>query len=109
MNETEQHSFFDAMKDKGIIKGTVAVSKCGHDRGRIYVVFSEHESFLNLCEGDKRSPENPKKKRRNHVCPLGQIQNAGEWIDSLKTLPTEVQNSEIRKKIRTFLDRHMDM
>jgi ribosomal protein L14E/L6E/L27E len=109
VNETITHSFFDAMKDKGIITGTVVLSRCGHDKGRIAVVFSEKESFLYLCDGRLRSIGKPKKKRRSHVRPLGQIQNAEEWCTSLKALPTEVQNSEIRKAIRRFLDCHTDL
>lgn len=94
------------MKDKGIIIGTVVISRCGHDAGRIYVVISEKDRFLNLCEGRLRSIDKPKKKRRSHVRPLGQIQNAGEWLQTMAALPTEMQNSEIRKEIRRVLDCH---
>jgi len=100
------HSFFDAMKDKGIIAGTVVLSKRGHDEGRIYVVAAEHESFLFLCDGDKRTLEAPKRKRRKHVCPLGQIEQAPDWLTSLKELSVPQQNSELRKGIRSFMDGH---
>lgn len=97
------------MKDKGIISGTVVLSKCGHDEGRIYLVIDTHESFLSLCDGGSRTLEAPKKKRRKHVRPLGQIQTAKEWITSLMSLPEAQQNMEIRKGIREFLDSHKDM
>jgi len=100
------HSFFDAMKDKGIIAGTVVLSKRGHDEGRIYVVAAEHESFLSLCDGDKRTLEAPKRKRRKHVCPLGQIEQTLDWLTSLKELSVPQQNSELRKGIRSFMDGH---
>jgi len=102
------HSFFDGMKDKGIIVGTVVLSKCGNDKGRIYLVVCEHESFLSLCDGDKRSLEAPKKKRRKHVCPLGQIKQGQEWLASLEGLSVLQQSSELRKGIRSFLERHRE-
>ena len=106
MKEEAEHSFFDGMKDKGIIAGTVVLSKCGHDEGRIYVVVAEHESFLYLCDGDKRTLETPKKKRRKHVCPLGQMQQARQWLALVNELPVHEQSSELRKGIRSFLERH---
>jgi len=106
VNEQPAHTFFDGMKDKGIIVGTCVLSGCGHDKGRIYVVVDEHESFLYLSDGDTRSLLAPKKKRRSHVCPLGQIEQARIWLDSLKELPVPVQNSEIRKAIRSFMESH---
>ena len=109
MSQVTGHSFFDGMRDKGIIAGTVVLSKRGHDEGRIYVVAAEHESYLYLCDGDKRTLEAPKRKRRKHVCPLGQIEQAGDWLASLKELTVPQQNSELRKGIRSFLDGHRDL
>lgn len=106
MSQETGHSFFDGMKDKGIIAGTVVLSKRGHDAGRIYVVAAEHESFLSLIDGDKRTLKAPKRKRRKHVCPLGQIENAADWLSSLKELPVPQQSSELRKRIRNFMDVH---
>ena len=106
MNREPVHSFFDGLKDRGIIVGTVVLSKCGHDEGHIYVIAEEHDSYLFLCDGDKRSLGAPKKKRRKHVCPLGQIQNASAWLASLKELTVLQQNSKIRNEIRSFLDDH---
>lgn len=108
MSEQVSHSFFDAMKDRGIICGTVVISGCGHDFGKVYVVVSERESFLYLCDGDKRTLGNPKKKRRKHVTPIGQIPGAVEWFESLKNLPVPLQGSEIRKRIRSTMDCHED-
>ncbi len=108
MNLETNHSFFDAMKDKGIIVGTVVLSKCGHDTGRIYIVVSEEDSYLSLCDGDKRSLTAPKKKRRKHVCPLGHMQNAREWLASLDGLSAQQQDSKIRSEIRSFMDRHSE-
>lgn|GEM_PF-465429 len=109
MSQQENHSFFDGMKDKGIIAGTVVLSKCGHDEGRIYVVASEQDSYLSLCDGDKRSLEAPKKKRRKHVSPLGQMPQAQNWLASLKELTVLQQSSEIRNGIRRFLDSHKEI
>lgn len=47
----------------------LAKSKCGHDKGRIYLVLAsdEEEGFFALADGKLRTVENPKKKRMKHV------------------------------------------
>lgn len=109
MKPVTEHTFFDGMKDRGIIVGTVVLSKCGHDEGRIYVVVAEHESYLSLSDGDKRSLEEPKRKRRKHVRPLGQLPEAQAWMTSLMELPVPLQSSALRKEIRSFLESHRNI
>lgn len=105
MTAEGKHTFFDAMKDKGIVVGTIVASGCGHDFGRIYIVVAAEESFLFLSDGDKKPLGAPKKKRRRHVCPLAQIPDAETWLESLRDKPEPLRSSEIRKMIRTHMDR----
>ena len=104
--KTNAHTLFVTMKDINIIAGTVVISKCGHDEGRIYAVVGEVECFVDLSDGHIRSLDHPKRKRRTHVRPIGQIPDAVTWFASMSSLPIGVQNSEIRKAIKTVLDRH---
>ncbi|MCL2861500.1 MAG: KOW domain-containing RNA-binding protein [Firmicutes bacterium] len=48
--------------------GQVTVSTMGHDRGRMYLVTKVIDGeFVEVCDGDYRKRENPKKKRFKHL------------------------------------------
>lgn len=104
MTKRQEHTFFDALKDKGICIGAVVLSRTGHDMGRIYIVCHTKESFLFLCDGDKKSLKDPKKKRRSHVVALGYIEDPQNWLDTLLLSPIDQQNASLRKKIRDFIE-----
>lgn len=47
--------------------GQIVFSKCGHDRGRIYIVVAISGEYLYLADGNIRTVENPKKKKFKHI------------------------------------------
>lgn len=47
--------------------GMLAVSKAGHDKGRLYVVLKADPQFVYLADGKNRSVDRPKKKKRKHI------------------------------------------
>ncbi|HJD28594.1 MAG TPA: KOW domain-containing RNA-binding protein [Candidatus Blautia avicola] len=47
--------------------GMLAVSKAGHDKGRLYVVLGADQEFVYLADGRNRSVSSPKKKKRKHI------------------------------------------
>lgn len=106
MIEDERHTFFDGLCDKGIREGSYVLSKCGHDEGRIYLVLRSAGSFLYLTDGDKHSPEKPKKKRRKHVRLLGDPidQESISGIEQYRN--TEEKNAAVEKLIREFMARN---
>lgn len=104
MTTDNEHSFFDAMKDKGIVRGAVVLSCAGHDKGRVYIVCDTKDSFLYLCDGDKKDLQRPKKKRRSHVKALGYLKEAQSFPDPLLKLPPDQQRAMLRKRIIVFLE-----
>ena len=48
-------------------RGMLAVSMAGHDRGKVYVVWSETEDTVLLTDGDLRPLAKPKKKNKKHI------------------------------------------
>lgn len=50
--------------------GMFAVSRAGHDKGRMYLVLKEEGDYVYLADGRIRTVENPKKKKRKHVQPV---------------------------------------
>ncbi len=47
--------------------GYFAVSLCGHDKGRLYMIVSEEADMVGLCDGIHRTLDNPKRKKKKHV------------------------------------------
>ena len=47
--------------------GHIVYSKCGHDKGKIFVVVNENELYFYLTDGNKRLFRNPKRKKIKHV------------------------------------------
>ncbi len=45
----------------------LAVSLAGHDKGKRYVVVSEDETGVFLCDGKNKLLDHPKRKNRKHV------------------------------------------
>ena len=55
--------------DVTLCVGDLAISLKGHDTGRMYVVVAElNENFVLVADGKYRLTENPKLKRRKHLC-----------------------------------------
>ena len=65
--------------------GQVVYSKCGHDKGKAFIVTEIEEDFLYLIDGKSRKMDKPKKKKTKHV----QITNY--YDDELKT---KIENGE---------------
>lgn len=47
--------------------GMFAISKAGHDKGKMYLVVGEDETTVDLSDGRIRMLDNPKKKKKKHV------------------------------------------
>ena len=56
------------MTTGGMIRAEMlAVSKAGHDRGRVYVIVGEEEDFLLAADGKLKSLLAPKRKNKKHL------------------------------------------
>ncbi len=47
--------------------GSIAVSKAGHDKGKIFVILKSDTEYVYLMDGINRTFEKPKKKNMKHV------------------------------------------
>lgn len=45
----------------------MAISKAGHDKGKLYYILKEDGDFVYLADGDIRTADKPKKKNRKHI------------------------------------------
>lgn len=78
--------------------GMFAISKAGHDKGKMYFVVGEDETTVDLSDGRIRTLDNPKKKKKKHV----QIVKKGsDPVLMHKLLKREtIYNEEIKHAIR---------
>ncbi len=48
-------------------RGTVVISKAGHDRGKRFVILSTEDRFAFIADGRTRTISSPKKKKIIHL------------------------------------------
>ena len=79
--------------------GMLAVSKAGHDKGRLYVVINADQEYVYLADGKNRSVCQPKKKKQKHI----QI-NYHIPMVLAKALETEkeLKDEQIKKAIKDY-------
>ena len=79
--------------------GMLAVSKAGHDKGRLYVVVKADQEFVYLAGGKNRSVSSPKKKKRKHIQINYYI--PGTLQKALKT-EQKLEDEQIKKAIKEY-------
>lgn len=77
--------------------GQIVVSRAGRDTGRRFVVTKIiDELFVQICDGDLRRIEKPKKKKVKHLEPTGETV---EVLEKKLTSNARISNSDIRKAL----------
>jgi ribosomal protein L14E/L6E/L27E len=77
------------------VTGMIVRSKKGHDKGRFYVVLSAADRIMYLCDAEKYTREQPKKKNPLHLAPTKTV------LD----LQSPDADSVIRQTLRAFQSR----
>ncbi len=78
--------------------GMFAISKAGHDKGKMYVVIDEENDLLYLADGKIRKLENPKKKKKKHLQIVGK--DLDPVIVQKLTQKQTLYNEEIKHAIK---------
>ena len=81
------------------MKGRLAFSKAGHDKGRLYLIIRQEGVRVWLADGRTRGVLSPKKKNRKHIQPAGQ-EFSEEEVASFFENPAWADN-----RIRETIDR----
>ncbi len=86
------------MKDKNLKTGDIAVSRAGHDTGRVYLTVKiVGEDFCLACDGRLRKLDNPKVKRFKH---LDKIDEREDLITSLEQ--GKLTDSALRRELKKY-------
>jgi len=81
--------------------GQIVISRAGRDAGRTFVVVRVIDDlYVEICDGDLRKVEKPKKKKIKHLNITGKI--AEGLAEKLKS-GDRITNAEIRKALVDFV------
>ncbi len=78
--------------------GQIVFSKCGHDKGKAYIIISKSDEYLYLADGDIKTLEKTKKKKIKHV----QVTNyvLTQIRDKLKL--NQCTNDDLKKALKQY-------
>lgn len=75
--------------------GMLAKSLAGHDKGKIYVVINIEETLVYLADGENRTLDKLKKKKKKHVQLIKQKNNIENADDaSIKSILNNYKKTE---------------
>ncbi|MCL2874555.1 MAG: KOW domain-containing RNA-binding protein [Defluviitaleaceae bacterium] len=78
--------------------GQIVYSKCGRDKGNLFIVIGLCDEYCFIADGDLRKIETPKKKKVKHIQPTNSISELVSGRDSLKGL----KDSDLKSVISSF-------
>lgn len=87
--------------------GMFAVSKAGHDKGKLYIIIKEENEYVYLADGRQKPLEAPKKKKKKHIQIIKRIGKDGcpnaDAIDIEGN--QQVRNEDIKRAIKEYARR----
>lgn len=79
--------------------GMMAKSLAGHDKGKVYLISGSDEQYVYLVDGQYRTMDRPKRKKRKHI----QIDHRiPVWIQNLLAEGRSIQDSDVIKVRREY-------
>lgn len=78
--------------------GQIVFSKCGHDKGKAYIIISKSDEYLYLADGDIRTLEKTKKKKIKHVQVTQYVLTGIK--DKLKS--NQCTNDDLKKELKPY-------
>ncbi|MDR2044379.1 MAG: KOW domain-containing RNA-binding protein [Clostridium sp.] len=91
------------MNGREAFLGYFAISKAGHDKGKLYVVVGEEEKLAYLCDGRLHPLAKPKKKNLRHVQPVSRP--AEPDLPGRLLKKETVSDEQIRYAIKQYCNR----
>ncbi len=82
--------------------GQVVYSRCGHDKGKVFVVTAVEDEYLYLVDGKSRTVEKPKRKKIKHVQVTGY--SDAEIKDKIEN-GEYILNADFMKALKKFGDK----
>ena len=81
------------------MRGQLAISRSGHDEGRLYVILKEEGAYVYLADGRIKTLEKPKKKNKKHIQAIKRLPGN---VMELLSQDREFGNEEIKRAIKLY-------
>jgi len=78
--------------------GMLARSKAGHDQQKLYIIIRAEAEYVWLADGDRRTVDNPKKKKKKHIQIIHRIP---EPVKCFLKSNSPLQNEHIKQIIQS--------
>ncbi|MBR4982459.1 MAG: hypothetical protein IKY94_07860 [Lachnospiraceae bacterium] len=85
--------------------GFLASSKVGHDKDKVYVIMKEDAEYVWLADGEIKTVEKPKKKKKKHIQLIKYFNN--EEIRSLLSEGKVVSDLEVMMALKKYKKQQM--
>ena len=80
------------------MKGMFAVSKAGHDKGKLYIIIEEENEYVYLADGRLKPVEAPKKKKKKHIQIIKTTdEKIALYIEEKKQISNEVVKRAVKE------------
>lgn len=79
--------------------GMYAISKAGHDKGKLYIIIKEETEYVYLSDGRLKPVDAPKKKKKKHI---QIIRKVDEQIHLSIEENKQFSNEEIKRAIKEY-------
>ena len=78
-------------------KGMLAISKAGHDKDSWYVIQKVEGEIVYLVNGENRSIDRPKAKKRKHLQPVNKV---SEILENKLQAGKGLTNEEVKRALK---------
>ena len=82
------------------MRGMYAISRAGHDKGKLYIIILVEEEYVFLSDGRLKPVEAPKKKKKKHI---QIIKKTEEQIYLTIDENKQISNEEIKRAIKEYM------
>lgn len=79
--------------------GKFATSKAGHDKTKLYIIIKEDSEYVYLVDGELKTLEKPKKKRKKHIQIINKVD---ETIHNKLETSKIIYNEDIKRAIKLY-------
>lgn len=85
--------------------GFLASSKAGHDKNKVYLIIKEDNEYVWLADGEIRTVDRPKKKRKKHIQVIKYFNN--EEIRTLLLEDKKVSDLKVMMILKDYKKQQM--
>ncbi len=79
--------------------GMFAISKAGHDKGKLYIIIKEDEEYVYLADGRLKPTDSPKKKKKKHI---QIIKKTDETIAFMIEENKPISNEQVKRALTEY-------